>query len=213
MIKYASLIVCLFILSGVLSCGDQKEVTLSIGESRFVFPKSVLKTKGFGADIEYDTYSPVRLKWEAREIQEIIPEYVNSVDGVTYEYFSVFIYSGFKGILDEKLKSYQLTDNFSNGSYSYDTHHNLFRVNRNIDRYRWDMLLVEPKSLATPPTSMGDFWVADCSVPVLKKFLMCTLEREYLAHIIQISIFGENLKIRDKLFKFLIEYLESKRLK
>lgn len=187
------------------------EVTLALGADKFLVPSSDLGIDPKDSDISYDSYSPILLKFKSEQIKQAIPEFVSSSEGVSYD-LNVLIYPDFQGNLDVKLESYGLVGSYSNGKYLYDAENKLYRVSRNLDKSRWDMLHVEPSSLKYPPKSIGEFWVADCSIPVLKKFLFCTFEKEYLTHLVEFSALGQNLKIRDQLYKFITQYLESKRL-
>ena len=121
----------------------------------------------------------------------------------------VQIYSNYSEDLERKLDSYRLRGEFSVGMYSYDVGLGGYKVRRNLDPDRWDVLQLEPMRTGPQPSEVAEFWLADCTRPVLFKHLLCTVQTSFRGHAVFFNLIDQNLRLKESVSSLVRHELES----
>ena len=192
----------------LLSCNDTNtvEIRISSDESYSIPNKNILAKRSSNMNSNLDPYGPYILKWSIDEIKVEIPEFISN----NRSYMSAsFFKDGAKW--HDYSDALYLKGQFSNGKYEFIPDLNLYKVYRNIEKYRWAYLKVEPsKYIELKWSSIDDYWVATCAKAYWKIPATCELAFTYGEHFIGGVDFEEkNLKLSENIKQFIREKLDS----
>jgi hypothetical protein len=196
------------LLASILGCQATGVVVINIGEQQYDLPRHRVVQHRKRSDGRGDSYSPALLTWTREEISAAIPKFAYEAEGVTYS-FDVQVYPGFDGNSEPMRDSYLLRGDFSGGVAEFDQPTGLYKVQRRIDRDRWDLLSVPPNPNDVGLRSVNHLWVADCAKPAGFKHAICRMETQYRGNNVSVNVLAQNLVIRGEIFAFIRRELDA----
>lgn len=202
------LCVLAFVVAAVIACSANNTVRMAIGKQIYEFPVNRLAQEPHQKFPSSDSYGPIVLVWTTAELRTILPKYIYEAEGAEYR-FAVMVFPESDGNLEITLDSYFLRGDFSKGRVEFDNGLKGYKVTRDTDSNRWDLLRIKPQSNLTPPKSIDEFWIADCSRPVMVRHVICQIGMQYRGNYVTVNVPEPNLSMRSDILKVIREQLDN----